>query len=134
MAKKWNVVQVVALAPDAASRKAGRGLAASPRWSQLGSNESLVWGRFQGSAKEPYQVTVDLTEPAFHCSCPSRKIPCKHALALLLYLVDHPEQRTEAEAPKSTVLDFESLVRAAFAHPEEDTHRRARKKGPRKDK
>jgi hypothetical protein len=27
---------------------------------------------------------VDLSGPAFHCSCPSRKFPCKHSLALLL--------------------------------------------------
>jgi hypothetical protein len=84
LAKRWNVDQVLALAPDPASRKAGRGLASSPRWSQLGSNESLVWGRFQGSAKEPYQVTVDVTEPAFRCTCPSRKMPCKHSLGLLV--------------------------------------------------
>jgi SWIM zinc finger len=84
LAKRWNVDQVLALAPDPASRKAGRGLASSPRWSQLGSNESLVWGRFQGSAKEPYQVTVDVAEPAFRCTCPSRKVPCKHGLGLLV--------------------------------------------------
>jgi hypothetical protein len=37
----------------------------------------------------PYQVTVDLTEPAFRCTCPSRKFPCKHGLALLLLWVEH---------------------------------------------
>jgi hypothetical protein len=53
-------------------------------WSQAGSSGSLLWGRCQGSAREPYQVTVDLNEPAFRCTCPSRKHPCKHGLALLL--------------------------------------------------
>ena len=90
---RWTVEQVLALAPDAGSVRAARGLAAPGRWSDLGSNDSLVWGRCQGSAREPYQVTVDLTlrsgdagtaEPAFRCTCPSRKLPCKHGLALLM--------------------------------------------------
>jgi hypothetical protein len=75
---------VLALAPDPGSAKAARGLTDPRTWSDLGSNESLVWGKCQGSARAPYQVTVDLNEPAFRCTCPSRKFPCKHGLALLL--------------------------------------------------
>ncbi len=75
---------MLALAPDAGSAKAARGLTDPRTWSDLGSNESLVWGKCQGSARSPYQVTVDLNEPAFRCTCPSRKFPCKHGLALLL--------------------------------------------------
>lgn len=75
---------MLALAPDAGSAKAARGLTDPRTWSDLGSNESLVWGKCQGSARSPYQVTVDLTEPAFRCTCPSRKFPCKHGLALLV--------------------------------------------------
>jgi hypothetical protein len=33
-------------------------------------------------------VSIDLVGPAFRCSCPSRKFPCKHGLALLLLWVD----------------------------------------------
>src|SRR6266545_2074241 len=43
-----------------------------------------VWGLCQGSDARPYQTCVDLTEPAYLCSCPSRKFPCKHTLAILL--------------------------------------------------
>lgn len=84
MAARWTVDQVLRLAPDAASATAARRLARAGTWSDLGSTESLVWGRCQGSAKDAYQVTVDLAEPGFRCSCPSRKLPCKHGLALLL--------------------------------------------------
>lgn len=84
MGSRWTVAQVLALAPDTGSAKSARGLANPRTWSDLGSNESLVWGKCQGSARAPYQVTVDLTEPAFRCTCPSRKLPCKHGLALLL--------------------------------------------------
>ena len=43
-----------------------------------------VWGKCQGSGRTPYQVSIDLKAPAYRCSCPSRKFPCKHAVALLL--------------------------------------------------
>jgi hypothetical protein len=33
---------------------------------------------------------IDLNEPAFKCSCPSRKFPCKHALGLFLLIADQP--------------------------------------------
>jgi hypothetical protein len=83
---RWSIDQVLALAPDASSQKAARSLATPRRWPETGhdaARESL-WGRCQGSGKEAYQVCVDLTEPAYRCSCPSRKFPCKHALALLM--------------------------------------------------
>ena len=71
-------------APDAASLAAGRKLAVPGPWRETGCNDVLVWGQCQGSGKTPYQVSVDLTGPAYRCSCSSRKFPCKHALALLM--------------------------------------------------
>ena len=85
---RWTHEQVTKLAPDAASLNAARRLAVPQPWSDTGASETLLWGRCQGSGKTPYQVSVDLTGPAFRCSCPSRKFPCKHALALLLLWVD----------------------------------------------
>src|SRR5688500_10880897 len=81
---RWSAEQVTALAPDAASAAAGRKLAAARSWPQLGCDEQAVWGHAQGSGSKPYQVAVDLSGPAYKCSCPSRKIPCKHVLGLLL--------------------------------------------------
>src|SRR5689334_6998187 len=80
----WTPQQVLALAPDAAGAKAGQALASVRPWSGLGRDERAVWGLCQGSGKKPYETQVDLSEPAFKCSCPSRKFPCKHALGLLL--------------------------------------------------
>jgi hypothetical protein len=80
----WTPEQVLALAPDASAAKAGQGLASPRPWSELGQDERAVWGLCRGSGKKPYQTQVDLSEPAFKCSCPSRKFPCKHALGLLL--------------------------------------------------
>lgn len=75
---------MLALAPDPASRRAAAGLARPACWTDAGTAGDLVWGRCAGSGKQPYQTVVDLAGPAYRCSCPSRKFPCKHALALLL--------------------------------------------------
>ncbi|MFD8610373.1 SWIM zinc finger domain-containing protein [Streptomyces sp. NPDC059631] len=85
---RWTADQVLALAPDPASRKAGSKLGTAGPWSETGSaDEGTVWGLCKGSGSKPYQTVVDLADaagPAYKCSCPSRKFPCKHALGLLL--------------------------------------------------
>ncbi|MEU1333043.1 SWIM zinc finger family protein [Streptomyces sp. NPDC005865] len=85
---RWTADQVLALAPDAPSRKAGSKLGVAGPWSEAGSSdEGAVWGLCKGSGSKPYQTVVDIadpTGPAYKCSCPSRKFPCKHALGLLL--------------------------------------------------
>jgi hypothetical protein len=95
---RWTAQQVLALAPDDRSARAARALGDLRRWSDLGSTGSLVYGRCQGSGRQPYQVTVDLTEPAFKCTCPSRKLPCKHGLALLLLWAEHGDAVGERAA------------------------------------
>lgn len=81
----WSVERVLALAPDAASRAAGTRLGAAGPWSGTGCDGAgAVWGLCKGSGSTPYRTVVDLTGPAYHCTCPSRKFPCKHALGLLL--------------------------------------------------
>ena len=80
----WTVDQALALAPDAASATAGRGLASAAKWQSAGLNEESAWGEAKGSGAKPYQTVVALVDGASKCSCPSRKFPCKHALALLL--------------------------------------------------
>ena len=91
---------VEGLAPDAASLKNGRKLAAQAgKWSDRGRAPAAVWGAFQGSGKTPYQVRVDLTGPAWKCSCPSRKLPCKHALGLLLGAAGDAAFCPEADPP-----------------------------------
>ncbi len=75
---------MLALAPDAASQRAAAGLARPACWSDAGTAGDLVWGLCAGSGRPRYQTMVDLAGPAYRCSCPSRKFPCQHALALLL--------------------------------------------------
>ncbi|MFI7133827.1 SWIM zinc finger family protein [Nonomuraea sp. NPDC050153] len=84
MIERWSRDQVLALAPDAASRSAAQKVAAPGKWSVCGTTGTVVYGECEGSGAKPYLACVDLTEPAYRCSCPSRKFPCKHALGLLL--------------------------------------------------
>jgi hypothetical protein len=78
--ERWSVTHVESLAPDAPSVRAARALSGSASWSSAGRLDDIVWGVCRS-----YQVCVDLAGPAFKCSCPSRKIPCKHALGLLMF-------------------------------------------------
>src|SRR3954465_15495304 len=54
------------------------------KWVTLGQSDGAVWGECQGSGASPYKTAIDLSEPAFKCSCPSHKFPCKHGLGLFL--------------------------------------------------
>ncbi|MFD4372772.1 SWIM zinc finger family protein [Streptomyces sp. NPDC058486] len=84
MGVRWTAEQVLALAPDEASRRAGSRLGAAGPWSGAGGGEGVVWGQCKGSGRTPYRTVVDTAGPAYACTCPSRKFPCKHALGLLL--------------------------------------------------
>jgi len=91
--------QIYALAPDEASKKAGRDLATPAKWVTKGINDQALWGECQGSGSKPYQTQVDLSAIAFKCSCPSRKFPCKHGLGLLLLCARQPGLFTNANIP-----------------------------------
>ena len=95
----YSSEQIIALAPDAASAKAGRSLATASKWQNVGQDERALWGECQGSGAKPYQTVVDLSEPAFKCSCPSRKFPCKHALGLFLLVANQPATATGIDVP-----------------------------------
>jgi len=95
----WTTEQVLALSPDAKSIKNGKSLASLNKWQTLGCTDNATWGECRGSGKNPYRTQIDLTEPAFRCSCPSRKFPCKHALALFLLLTEQSTAFTEHSPP-----------------------------------
>jgi hypothetical protein len=84
----WTLQRVEQMAPDAAAVTAARGVAKPGKWSNLGHDQNLLWGECQGSGANPYQVRVDLSDAGFKCSCPSRKLPCKHTLGLLMLFTD----------------------------------------------
>jgi hypothetical protein len=80
-----SLEKVEALAPDQASLDAARKLLKPGGWPALAMNGSgLVWGECQGSGSTPYRAVVSETDAGYKCTCPSRKSPCKHSLALWL--------------------------------------------------
>jgi hypothetical protein len=86
VAERWDRERVLALAPDAPAQRTAQSLASGRAWPVTGTaaGAGAVWGECRGSASAPYRAVVDLSGPAYRCSCPSRKFPCKHVLALLL--------------------------------------------------
>ncbi|WP_405178012.1 SWIM zinc finger family protein [Nocardia sp. NBC_01377] len=82
MTAPWTEAQVGALAPDANALSAARALGA--RWHETGHRDTALWGMWHGGGAPPYLTVVDLSGPAYRCSCPSRKFPCKHVLSLML--------------------------------------------------
>jgi len=78
------------LAPDQSSLKAAAGLTKAGKWSGTGASQdgALLWGACAGSGANPYRVMADLGDLGSKCTCPSRKFPCKHVLAMLWMHVD----------------------------------------------
>lgn len=91
---------VVGLASSPAVADAARGLATPTRWRDAGRSDRAVWGSCWGRAPEPYQVAVDLAGPAFRCTCPARRSPCRHGLGLLLLAAADPDALPTAEPPE----------------------------------
>jgi hypothetical protein len=99
----WTAETVLALRRPA-SAKAGRDLAVRRKWTTLGVSDSaegapVFWGACQGSGKDPYFTRADTSEPAFKCTCPSRKFPCKHSLGLFLLFLQSPREFTTGKPP-----------------------------------
>jgi SWIM zinc finger len=83
-----NLERIEALAPDQASLAAARKLLKPSMWPTLAEGEGLVWGECQGSGATPYRVVVNEADAGYKCTCPSRKFPCKHSLALMWMRAD----------------------------------------------
>lgn len=91
--------QMLTLAPDEASKKSGKDLATPTKWQNLCATDLAIWGECQGSGSKPYQTSIDLSNIAFKCSCPSRKFPCKHGIALGLLYARNAKSFAQAAPP-----------------------------------
>ena len=100
MVDRWSREQVLALAPDASARAGAERAAVPGPWSGTGSHlsggDAAVWGECKGSGAKPYRTCVELSAPAYRCTCPSRKFPCKHVLGLLLLWAEGAVAAAEA--------------------------------------
>jgi uncharacterized Zn finger protein len=94
-----DLQRIEALAPDQASLAAARKLLKPSSWPTLAEAEGLVWGECQGSGATPYRVVVNEADAGYKCTCPSRKFPCKHALALMWMRADKSAAFGSASVP-----------------------------------
>ena len=79
---------IEAMAPDQSALAAASALIKPAKWPARHQSGALIWGECQGSGANPYRVVADAEEPGSKCTCPSRKFPCKHALALMWMFVE----------------------------------------------
>ena len=93
----YTYEQVLSLASDAATAKKA---ANKSKWSNQGADDQSIWGEYKGSGKKPYFTVIDLNGPAFKCTCPSRKFPCKHSIGLFLLYVTDPDFFTSKDVPE----------------------------------
>src|ERR1051326_6906809 len=123
-----SLERIEALAPDQASLAAARKLLKTSNWPTLAEGEGLVWGECQGSGATPYRVVVSEADAGYKCTCPSRKFPCKHSLALMWMRADKSAIFTPASVP-NWVKDWLSRRRgssAAGSKAEEETEPKVR--------
>src|SRR5689334_13853969 len=92
--------RIEALAPDQASLEAARKLLKPASWPTLAEGEGLIWGECQGSGATPYRVAVNESDAGYKCTCPSRKFPCKHTLALMWMRADRSTTFAPAPVPE----------------------------------
>ncbi|GAA6167555.1 SWIM zinc finger family protein [Sessilibacter corallicola] len=95
------------LAPDQSSLSAAKKLLKKQKWPSVGQSEAhkTIWGMCQGSGSKPYYTMADLSNLGYKCTCPSRKFPCKHVLALLWQYSEQLHDFQEQELPQ-WVLDW----------------------------
>ena len=93
--------KIAALAPDQSALTASIKLQKPSSWPVLGrdGDDALVWGECQGSGATPYRVMGDLRDLGNKCTCPSRKFPCKHVLALLWLSMEAPGRFAQGDTP-----------------------------------
>jgi uncharacterized Zn finger protein len=90
------------LAPDQASLTAAKKLLKPAKWPVRGQAPGVntIWGQCQGSGANPYYTMADVVDHGYKCTCPSRKFPCKHVLALLWQFADSPAEFIREEPPE----------------------------------
>src|SRR5262252_7986079 len=84
-----EIAKIEEMAPDQASLAAAAKLKKPALWPLLACDAAgLIWGECQGSGASPYRVIFSEADLGYKCTCPSRKFPCKHTLALMWIRAD----------------------------------------------
>jgi len=113
-----TLAQVEAMAPDQSALAAASKLLKPSAWPLLARDAatSVVWGEAQGSGSAPYRLMFDPADRGHKCSCPSRKFPCKHVLAMMWQFAEHPDRFAVGE-PAPWVAEWLSRRRPGTGRP-----------------
>jgi hypothetical protein len=90
---------IEAMAPDQSALTAASALLKPAKWLLRARSGGLIWGECQGSGANPYRVVADTEDHGSKCTCPSRKFPCKHALALMWMFVEDGAGFQDGDVP-----------------------------------
>ncbi|MBI5917594.1 MAG: SWIM zinc finger family protein [Bacteroidetes bacterium] len=93
---------ILTLAPDPGTAHRAKSVAHAQRWHTLEGNGRAIWGTL-GDPADPYRTVVDLQGPGFHCTCPVRRLPCKHGVGLLLLFSKNNDAFRVADEPPDWV-------------------------------
>src|SRR5688572_18377920 len=109
---------VESAAPNADAMKNGRGLVVKGKFTALhvDADETILFGKCQGSGKEPYQCSCDFVradQPTHRCTCPSRQFPCKHCIGLMFAYVLKKASFKTADIPDDILEKREKLTTRA---------------------
>lgn len=90
------------LAPDQSSLAAAKKLLSANNWPMLGQSQAhdSIWGQCKGSGANPYLTMADVVNHGYKCTCPSRKFPCKHVLALMWIYNGNSSSFAPSEPPE----------------------------------
>ncbi len=107
-----SLEQIRSLSPDPGTFERSRKLLSARHWRELGGTSQMVWGSCRSSGTRRHQLVVELgSEPAFQCTCPAAKKPCKHVLALLQLLHTHSDAFRVGGDPPDWVGELRSRLR-----------------------
>ncbi len=90
--------QAESFAPDSGTLSRGRKIAKPSAYREIGADDRAIWGTALGSSE--YLSMVDLHGPAFKCSCPVKKLPCKHVMGLMLLVAEDHSVIEGNQAPE----------------------------------
>ncbi len=109
---------ITSLAVNDDAIKNGRGLFTSKKFTKLAldKDKTILFGECKGSGSKPYYCSMDFineASPIPRCSCPSRQIPCKHVLGLMIAYEQGSDQFVTEDVPLDVQEKREKKEKAA---------------------
>ncbi len=126
--------QLQQLAPDSATLARSQNLAAPRKWAVLEKRGAFRWGHCKSRGVRHYRSVIHLQSLEYYCSCPARRQPCKHVLALFQLEEAPTHSFREAEELPDWIKDWRKKRPPSEAALEEAARQRAAGRQRERDK